>query len=99
MEVIADRMPVNITPYAGRPDYTTATNSPGILADSLYNCQVQLNRNTKNIWINDEFDYGGFRYRVINVDWSETDIEQQHGVLNLNMKRVAGDMAHEKMSN
>lgn len=27
---IVDKMPVNITPYAGRPDYAVSNNSPGI---------------------------------------------------------------------
>ena len=86
---IVDYMPVNITPYAGRPDYATSNNSPGIIPDSLYTCQVQLNRATRGIRINDQFEYGGARYRIINIDWSETDIDQERGVLNLNMRRVS----------
>lgn len=87
---IVEHMPANITPYAGRPDYATSNNTPGILPDSLYTCQLQLNPVTAELCINDEFDYGKARYRIINIDWSETNIDQDRGVLNLNMRRVGG---------
>lgn len=93
---IVDEMPASITPYAGRPDYATSNNTPGIIADSLYTCQVQLNRQTRELRINDQFTYGGMRYRIVNIDWSETDIEQQYGVLNLNMRRVSGGEAEDE---
>ena len=89
-ENILDHLPVNITPYAGRPDYTTANNTPGIVADSLYVCQLQLNSYSARLRVNDECVYGHERYRIINIDWSETNIEQDRGILNLNLRRVGG---------
>lgn len=89
-EIILDRMPVNITPYAGRPDYAIVNNAPGIVADSLYTCQVQINPKSRMLRINDECDYGDERYRIINIDWSESNITQDRGVQNLNLRRVGG---------
>lgn len=93
-ETVLDRMPVNITPYAGRPDYTTSNNTPGIVADSLYVCQLQLNPKSAMLRINDECAYGNDRYRIVNIDWSETNIEQDRGILNLNMRRVGGGTSY-----
>lgn len=89
-EVIIDRMPVVISDYAGRPDYATAIGIPGIQADMLTAGQIQVNEQTKKIRINDEYDYGGFRYRIINISWPEVSIDGTYGILNFNAKRVAG---------
>ena len=76
--------------YAGRPDYSGAQNQPGISPDHLITVYVQWNPTTKNIFLDDEFVIGRFRYRVINVSVAEVNIDQEYGVLTLNAKRVAG---------
>lgn len=40
-EHICEDMPCGFTPYQGRPDFSASTNSPGVVADSLYLGQVQ----------------------------------------------------------
>lgn len=55
--------------------------------------QIQFNEQTKKITINDEFEYGGFTYRLINVDWSEVNYDNTAGIINFNCKRVAGGMS------
>lgn len=89
-DTIIDRMPVCITDYAGRPDYASAIGIPGIQADMLTTGQIQVNELTKTIRINDEYDYGGFRYRIINISWPEVSIDGTYGIINFNAKRVAG---------
>ena len=89
-ETIIDHMPVVISDYAGRPDYAAAVGIPGIQADMLTAGQIQVNEQTKKIRINDEYDYGGFRYRIINISWPEVSIDGTYGILNFNAKRVAG---------
>lgn len=79
-EKICEDLPCGFTPYQGRPDYETKTNSAGVVADSLYAGQVQLNDKTRKLKINDEFTYGDLRYRIINIDWSETNIDQTRGL-------------------
>ena len=65
-EDIVTKHPATFTTYAGRPDYIAQTGVPGINPDSLMSGQVQFNGATKNIRINDEFEFGGFTYRIIN---------------------------------
>lgn len=91
-EVVLNEHPATFNPYAGRPDYIATANVPGINADSLMSGQIQFNPVTKNITINDEFEYGGFTYRMINVDWSEVNYDNTRGIINFNCKRVAGGM-------
>ena len=91
-ETILFEHPATFTPYAGRPDYIATANVPGINADSLMSGQIQFNEQTKRITVNDEFEYGGFTYRLINVDWSEVNYDNTAGIINFNCKRVAGGM-------
>lgn len=91
-ETVFKDHPATFTVYAGRPDYIASMGTPGINADVLMSGQIQFNETTKKMTINDEFEYGGFTYRIINVDWTETDYNQEWGLLNFNCKRVAGGM-------
>ena len=90
-DILVDH-PATFTTYAGRPDYIASAGIPGINADSLMTAQVQFNDATKQITINDEFKFGGFTYRIINVEWTEVNYEQTAGIINFNCKRVAGGM-------
>lgn len=54
-EIIAPTIPCLYSEYAGRPDYATNYNTPGILADHLLTVQVQYNDRTKHLRINDQF--------------------------------------------
>lgn len=89
-EVIAPSIPCSHSEYAGRPDYAAAQGLPGINADHMITVSVQWNSKTRNILIGDEFELGAFTYRVVNVSIAEVNIEQDHGVLTLNAKRVGG---------
>ena len=89
-EIIAPLIPCAHSEYAGRPDYASAQGMPGINADHLITVSMQWNSKTKNIRINDEFVLGPFTYRIINLSIAEVNIEQEHGVLTLHAKRVAG---------
>ena len=71
--------PATFTTYAGRPDYISQPGVPGINPDSLMAGQVQFNSATRRMRINDEFEYGGFTYRIINIDWTEVNYEQTAG--------------------
>ena len=75
---------------AGAPDYGSASGVPGIAPDFPILVYLQWNPVTKNIFLDDQFVIGAFTYRVINVSVAGVDIDQTHGVLKLNAKRVAG---------
>lgn len=95
LEVIAPSIPCTHTEYAGRPDYMLSQGAAGINPDHLITVSVQWNSRTKEIRIDDIFTLGDFTYRVVNVSLAEVDIDQEHGVLILNAKRVAGGADHE----
>ena len=90
-DTIVDKLPCVMSEYAGRPDFAVSQNMPGVHADMLTVASMQFNDYTKNIRIGDEFTWGMFSYRVINVSYAEIDINRTHGVLVLNAKRIAGE--------
>ena len=90
MEIIAPKIPVIHTEYAGRPDYQPSQWQPGVNADHLITVQVQYNSRTKDIRIDDTFEMDNYTYRVINVAFAEVHINNDYGILDLNAKRVAG---------
>lgn len=89
-EIIAPPIPCVHAEYAGRPDYAGAQGTPGIHADHLISVYLQWNNRTKDIRINDEFIIGAYTYRVVNISIAEVHIDQEHGILTLHAKRVAG---------
>ena len=89
-DVVVPPIPCSHIEYAGRPDYVAGQNQPGINPDHLITVYLQWNPTTKNIFINDEFVIGVFRYRVINISIAEVNIDKDYGILTLNAKRVAG---------
>ena len=91
-EIILSDHPATFTTYAGRPDYIATAATPGINADSLMTGQIQFNTATRQMTINDEFEFGGFTYRIINIEWTEVNYDQTAGIINFNCKRVAGGM-------
>lgn len=90
-EVIVDDMPCVLGEYAGRPDFASAQNTPGIHADMLNTLSLQWNDKTKNVRIGDNFYWYEYRYRIVNLSYAEVDIRSEHGILTANAKRVAGD--------
>lgn len=87
---VAAGLPINHSEYAGRPDYSGASQQAGMHPDHLITVTCQWNPTTKNIRLDDEFILGNFTYRVINISLAEVKIDQDYGVLVLNAKRVAG---------
>lgn len=88
--VIAGELPCTHSEYAGRPDFALSQGAAGIAPDHLITVSVQWNKQTRNIRVGDNFTLGDYTYRVINVSMAEVDIDEKHGVLLLNARRVAG---------
>lgn len=91
MQPVFAPVPVLLSEYAGRPDYAPNYNAPGIVPDMLIAGTVQFNEQTKQMRINDEFDWGPFRYRVINIVYTEVTIDGTKGILGFNARRVGGE--------
>ena len=90
-ETIVPPIPCVFAEYAGRPDYMTNYNSPGVSADHLLTVQVQWNDRTKQLRTSDEFELLHSKYRVVDIVGTELDISQEHGILNLMARKVAGE--------
>jgi hypothetical protein len=89
--IVFDSIPAMLSEYAGRPDYTPNYNAPGIVPDMLIAGTVQFNEATAQMQINDEFDWGKFRYRIVNIVYTEITIDGTRGVLGFNARRVGGE--------
>lgn len=87
---VAAGLPINHTEYAGRPDYSGASQQAGMHPDHLITVSCQWNKTTRQIRLDDEFVIGDFTYRVMNISLAEVQIDKDYGVLVLNAKRVAG---------
>jgi len=87
---VAAGLPINHTEYAGRPDYSGASQQAGMHPDHLITVTCQWNKTTRKIRLDDEFILGDFTYRVMNISLAEVKIDQDYGILLLNAKRVAG---------
>ena len=90
-ETIVPPIPCVFAEYAGRPDYMTNYNSPGVSANHLLTVQVQWNDRTKQLRTSDEFELLHSKYRVVDIVGTELDISQEHGILNLMARKVAGE--------
>ena len=87
---VAPGLPINHTEYAGRPDYSGASQQAGMHPDHLITVTCQWNKTTRQIRLDDEFVIGDFTYRVMNISLAEVQIDKDFGILVLNAKRVAG---------
>lgn len=90
-QVIAPSLPCVFAEYAGRPDYGTSYNTPGIMADHLLTCQLQYNSRTKGIRINDKFALMHSTYHIVHLMEHEVDIDGRFGIINLTARRTAGE--------
>lgn len=90
-KIIVDDLPCVMSEYAGRPDYAAAQNTPGINADMLTVVNLQWNDFTKEVRIDDTFEWCNSTYRIINLNYSEVDIDRTFGVVTLGARRIAGE--------
>lgn len=91
-DTFIDDLPVNAYYYDGRPEWTAMSMNPGTQANALTVVNLQLNRKTKDIRIDDRFVWSGSKYTIINVSYQGTDIDNKNGVITLQAKRTAGEL-------
>ena len=90
-ETIVEQIPCVMEEYAGRPDFAVAQNTLGVVSDMLMTVSMQVNPQTLNVRVGDEFVYGIFTYRVVSVDQTQIMIDRKSGIVKLYAKRVAGE--------
>lgn len=91
-------LPISHSEYAGRPDYSGASQQAGMHPDHLISVYCQWNPCTRKIRLDDEFVIGDFTYRVINISLAEVHVDGDYGVLTINAKRVAGGTVNDYAS-
>ena len=87
-------LPVSLSNTYMRFDYVKKAEMPGIVPSNLLEIKLQCNPTTQKLRINDQFDYGPERYKITNIEYADTDIRQQHGLLKLVGEKAAGDTSH-----
>lgn len=90
-KVIVPSLPCVYTEYAGRPDYATGYNTPGITPDHLLTVQVQFNDHTRNLRIGDKFELMRSTYHIVHLIDREVDMDGTYGIINLMARRSAGE--------
>ena len=90
-KVIVPNLPCVYSEYAGRPDYATNYNTPGITPDHLLTVQVQFNSFTENLCIGDKFTLMHSTYHIVHLIDREVDIDRLFGIINITARRSAGE--------
>lgn len=89
---IVPPIPCNAYRYDGRPEYTTVSGTPGSVPSALTLMTVQYNDWTKNIHVDDVFDWGGETYRVLDIDRVGINISETFGTLKLQARKAEGGL-------
>lgn len=89
---IAAPIPCNAYRYDGRPEYSAISGTPGVTPSALTLLSVQYNDSTKNIRIDDIFDWADETYRIIDIDRVGVGINADWGVLKLQAKKAEGGL-------
>lgn len=92
MTTIAEEIPANAYRYEGRPEFSAIQGTPGIAANALSVISVQLNEQTQNLRVDDEFLWGNEIYTVIDVGRVGVNIDGTHGVLSIQARKKAGGL-------
>lgn len=92
LETIVPPIPCNAYRYDGRPEYVAVSGTPGAIPNALTLFTVQYNEYTKNIHVDDEFDWGDETYLIIDVDRVGVDITNSYGTLKIQAKKKAGGL-------
>ena len=91
-KVIVSKIPANAYRYDGRPEYSAVSGTPGVTPNALTLMTVQLNEQTKNIRIDDEFIWGNEIYKIIDVNHVGVSLDGSHGTLTLQAKKASGGL-------
>ena len=91
-EEIVPPIPCNAYRYDGRPAYTIVSGTPGAVPESLTIMTVQYNEYTKNIHIDDVFEWGEETYRIVDINRVGIHLSGRHGTLKLQAKKAEGGL-------
>lgn len=89
---IVPLIPCNAYRYDGRPEYTSVSGTPGSTPSALTLMTVQYNNRTKNIHVDDVFEWGNETYRIVDVNRVGVAIDESHGTLKLQARKAEGGL-------
>lgn len=89
-KTIVDQLPVNAYRYDGRPEYSAVSGIPGVTPNALTLMICQYNDQTKEIRIDDVFDWGNETYRIVDIDRVGIDYTESFGTLKIQAKKAEG---------
>lgn len=89
---IVPLIPCNAYRYDGRPEYTIVSGTPGATPGALTLMTVQYNERTKNIHVDDVFDWGNETYRIVDIDRVGVHLSGNRGTLKLQAKKAEGGL-------
>jgi hypothetical protein len=89
---IVSPIPCNAYRYDGRPEYVVVSGTPGATPSALTLMTVQYNDQTKNIHVDDIFEWDNETYRIVDVNRVGVHLFNNHGTLKLQAKKAEGGL-------
>ena len=89
---IAPPIPCNAYRYDGRPEYVIVSNAPGAVPSALTLLTVQYNDRTKNIHIDDVFEWGEESYRIVDINRVGVHLNNKWGTLKIQARKAEGGL-------
>jgi len=87
---VAEAIPCNGYRHDGRLEFSTNSQLPGLIPNTVTLISVQFNEQTKKIRIDDTFDWGNETYVVADVNLVGVNLAGTSGVIQLQAKKKAG---------
>jgi hypothetical protein len=91
-QTIVEPIPCNAYRYDGRPEYVTVSGTPGGVVNALTLLTVQFNEQTKNIHVDDIFEWGDETYEIVDINRVGVDITGTFGTLKIQAKKQPGGL-------
>ena len=87
---VAESIPCNAYRHDGRLEFSTNSNLPGLIPNSITLLSVQFNEFTKKIRVDDTFEWGNETYTVADVNLVGVNMAGTSGVIQVQAKKKAG---------
>lgn len=87
---VAQSIPCNAYRHDGRLEFSANSNLPGLIPNTVTLLSVQFNEQTKNIKVDDIFEWGSDTYTVADVNLVGVNLAGTSGVIQLQAKKKAG---------
>lgn len=87
---IVPPIPCNAYRYDGRPEYTVLADTAGANPNSLTLLTVQFNERTRDIHLDDVFQWYDEAYKVVDVSFAGVNLQGTAGIIKIEAKKAEG---------